>query len=116
MDDKLKLLLEKVNLDKKYYSYFKDGKIIKIIASKDKLNWNFIIETKELLPVEVIKYLDENIKNAFPNLDTVTYTIVPINKELLSINSYYPYIIDIIGLSSAMTTLFKEKTIKFKIS
>ena len=113
MDDKLKLLLEKVNLDKKYYSCFKDGKIIKIIASKDKLNWNFIIETKELLPVEVIKYLDENIKNAFPNLDTVTYTIVPINKELLSINNYYPYIIDIIGLSSAMTTLFKEKTIKF---
>ena len=56
MDDKLKLLLEKINLDKNNYNYFEDGKIIKIKSSKDKLNWNFIIETSELLNLDLIKF------------------------------------------------------------
>ena len=113
MDDKLKLFLDKINLNEDYYRYFENGKILKIKSSKDKLNWNFIIEVNELLPVEVIKFLDENIKTGFPNLKTVTYTIIPKTVEKISINNYYPYIIENINLSSAMSKLLKEKTIKF---
>ena len=65
---KLKLFLEKINSMKIIINILKDAKILKIKSSKDKLNWNFIIETKELLPLEVIKFLDENIKSGFPNL------------------------------------------------
>ena len=113
MDDKLKLFLEKINLNKEYYNYFVDAKILKIKSSKDKLNWNFIIETKELLPINVIKFLDENISNGFPNLKTVTYTIVPSKVDKISINNYYPYIIENIGLSSSMSKILKEKLIRF---
>ena len=38
MDNKLELLLSKINLDKEDYVDFEDGKILKIISSKDKLN------------------------------------------------------------------------------
>ena len=48
MNDKLKLLLDKINLNSEFYKYFENGKIIKIISSKDKLNWNFIIETPSI--------------------------------------------------------------------
>ena len=113
MDDKLKLFLEKIGLDKEYYKYFEDGKILKIKSSKDKLNWNFIIETKELLSLDLIKFLDENIKNGFPNLTTVTYTIIPRTVDRISVNNYFPYVISNIGLSEAMANLFKEKIIKF---
>ena len=113
MDDKLKLFLEKIGLDKEYYKYFEDGKILKIKSSKDKLNWNFIIETKELLSLDLIKFLDENIKNGFPYLTTVTYTIIPRTVDRISVNNYFPYVMSNIGLSEAMANLFKEKIIKF---
>ena len=56
MDSKLELFLSKLNLPKEDYNYFNEGKILKIKSTKDKLNWDFIIETKELKPIE-IKYL-----------------------------------------------------------
>ncbi len=113
MDDKIKLFLEKINLNNNYYKYFDESKIIKIKSSKDKLNWNFIIETKELLPLEVIKFLDANIKSGFPKLDSVTYTIIPKKSDKIDINNYYEYVIDTSGFSSSMNKLLKEKKIKF---
>ena len=62
MDSKLELFLNKINLPKEEYNYFNEGKILKIKSTKDKLNWDFIIETKELLPIKILEYLDENIK------------------------------------------------------
>ena len=47
MDSKLELFLNKINLPKEDYNYFNEGKILKIKSTKDKLNWDFIIETKE---------------------------------------------------------------------
>ena len=93
MDSKLELFLNKINLPKEEYNYFNEGKILKIKSTKDKLNWDFIIETKELLPIKILEYLEKKKKKGFPNLNTVTYEIVPktVNKSL--INSYFNYII-----------------------
>ena len=113
MDDKLQLFLNKLNLDQNYYNYFKEGKIIKIICSKDKLNWNFIIEVNELLPLEVIKYIDDNIESSFSNLNSVTYTLRPKKVDKSLVNNYYPYVINSLNLSLPMTNLLKEKVIKF---
>ena len=113
MNDKLKLLLDKINLNSECYKYFENGKIIKIISSKDKLNWNFIIETSSLLPTEVLEFLDNNIKNGFEKLNSVTYTIKPLSVSNSKINDYYPYVINSIGLSHGMITLFSDNLIKF---
>ena len=112
MDDKLKLLLEKINLNEENYTEFEDGKILKIISSKDKLNWNFVIETKDFLSIKVLKILDENLKPAFSNLKSATYTIKPINSSNSKINDYYSYVMESIGLSSAMLSLFKDNGIR----
>ena len=113
MNDKLKLLLDKINLNSEFYKYFENGKIIKIISSKDKLNWNFIIETPSLLPIEVLDFLDNNIKNGFEKLNSVTYTIKSLSVSNSKINDYYPYVINSIGLSHGMITLFSDNLIKF---
>jgi DNA polymerase-3 subunit alpha (Gram-positive type) len=111
MDNKIKLFLEKVNLDQKYYDHFLDAKILKIKSSKDKLNWNFIIATKDYIPVEVLKEIDKNISKGFPDLKTVTYTIVPEKENDLLIDEYYTYVISNIGLSKAILQLFIDKKI-----
>ena len=113
MDTKLKLFLDKINLKEEYFKYFDNAKLEKIKCSSDKLNWNFIIDTNDLLPLDVIKYMDEHIKDGFKELKTVTYTIVPKESYNVSINNYYPYVISSLGLSSMMESLFKEKLIKF---
>ena len=113
MDTKLKLFLDKINLKEEYFKYFNNAKLEKIKCSKDKLNWNFIIDTNDLLPLDVIKYMDEHIKDGFSELNNVIYTIVPKESYNVSINNYYPYVISSLGLSSMMESLFKDKLIKF---
>ena len=113
MDTKLKLFLDKINLKDEYFKYFSDAKLEKIKCSKDKLDWNFIINTSDLLPLDVIKYIDNNIKKGFPDLNKVIYTIVPKQSYNVSINNYYPYVISCLGLSPMMEGLFKDKLIKF---
>ena len=113
MDSKLELLLDKIKLDKDYYKYFEGGKIIKIISSKDKLNWNFIIDVKDLLSSEVLEVFDNNLKDAFPNLESVTYTININDITNLKVNEYYPYIIESLNLGKAISMIFLNKSIKF---
>lgn len=113
MDTKLKLFLDKINLKEEYFKYFNAAKLEKIKCSSDKLNWNFIIDIDDLLPLDVIKYMDEHIKDGFKELNTVTYTIVPKESYNVAINNYYPYVISTLGLSSMMESLFKDKLIKF---
>ena len=111
MDNKLKLFLDKINLNQEYYDSFSRAKILKIKSSKDKLNWNFIIETDNYLPVDILKQMDKNISKGFPELKSVTYTICPIKENDLLINDYYLYVISSIGLSKAVLQLFVDKKI-----
>ena len=113
MDNKLLTLLKKIHLKEEFYDTFKEARIIKIISSNDKKKWNFIIETNEVLDIEILTYLDNNLKKYFSNLDFVTYTIIPKNIDKFKVNEYYNYVIDSIGLSKAMTSLFLNKQIKF---
>ena len=113
MDSKLELFLNKINLSKDDYKYFDNARIIKIISSKDKLNWNFIIEVKELLPVRILEFMDINIKNGFKDLNYVTYTLNVINIDKTMINDYYPYVINSMNLGKAISIIFYDKTIKY---
>ena len=113
MDSKLELLLKKINLNNEEYLDFKDGKILKILSSKDKLNWNFIIQVNDLLPISVLETLDNNLTKAFPNLNSVNYTIKINNITNIKVNDYYPYIINSLNLGKAVSIIFLSKTIKF---
>lgn len=113
MDSKLELLLQKINLDKEDYNFFSNGKILKIISSKDKLNWNFVIETLDLLPINILKIFDNNLRDAFPNLKTVTYTLKINNINKSKVNDYYPYVIESLNLGKAISMIFLSKSIRF---
>ncbi len=84
MDDKIKILLDKINIDETSYQYFNDAKITKIKVNSKTNSWNIFIDKDELLPVEILEELESkkmlldelaskieiifNIKN--PNMDT----------------------------------------------
>ena len=112
MDSKLELLLDKINLDTEDYKNFEDGKILKIISSKDKLNWNFILEVKDLLPISSLEKLDE-IKEAFPDLKSVTYTLKIEGITNAKVNEYYSYVINSLKLGKGIAMIFLNKEIRF---
>lgn len=84
MDDNIKILLDKINIDETSYQYFNDAKITKIKVNSKTNSWNIFIDKDELLPVEILEELESkkmlldesasrieiifNIKN--PNIDT----------------------------------------------
>ena len=84
MDDRIKILLDKINIDETSYQYFNDAKITKIKVNSKTNSWNIFIDKDELLPVEILEELESkkmlldelaskieiifNIKN--PNIDT----------------------------------------------
>ena len=84
MDDKIKILLDKINIDETSYQYFNDAKITKIKVNSKTNSWNIFIDKDELLPLEILEELESkkmlldefaskieiifNIKN--PNIDT----------------------------------------------
>lgn len=57
MNDKLKLLLDKINMNSEYYSYFYGGCIKKIIRNKELKKSCFVLELTSTLPVEVYDIL-----------------------------------------------------------
>ena len=113
MDNKLELLLNKIKLDKDLYLNFKNGKIVKIISSKDKLNWNFVIKVDSLLQTTIYETFDNNLSLAFPNLKSVTYTIDVDNITNAKVNDYYPYVINSLKLGKAISMIFLSRSIKF---
>lgn len=93
MDDKIEILLNKINMDKNKYPYFSNCKLTKIKVHRASASWEIFISAKNPLPLEVIEEL-EKIKN---NLDEKAKEITFIwNVENIDINvylSYYPYVL-----------------------
>ena len=59
MEEKIKILLDKINIDEGSYQYFNDAKITKIKVNPKKKTWDIFIEKESLLPVEIYKELNE---------------------------------------------------------
>ena len=60
MDEKLEILLKRINLKDDYYSFFKNAVLDKIIISKKNNNWLVKITNDDYLPLEVLEYLNDN--------------------------------------------------------
>ena len=53
MHEKLKLLLEQINMPNDFHQYFKDGNLDKISVLKKENMVSFIVTLDKILPVEV---------------------------------------------------------------
>ena len=44
MDNKLQILLNKININNEYYKYFDNSKLLKIVGNKERDSYTFFIE------------------------------------------------------------------------
>ena len=107
MEEKLKLLLDKIGLEKEYHSFFINGKLQKIYINEAKKEWNFLIEIDNTLPVKLYNHINELLSKTFDKLNIVYTTYIPkkINTELIT--EYYVNIINL--LNKKTLKVFEDK-------
>ena len=93
MEEKIKILLDKIQVKEEYTPYFSDAKLSKIkINSRDKA-WQVFIEKEKLLPVEVFQDLEEKKHLLDPTATEITFHFSTKEGGLEEYQSYYPYLL-----------------------
>ena len=59
MEEKIKILLDKINMKENSQEFFSDAKLSKIKVTKRLDNWKIYIEKETLLPIEILEELEE---------------------------------------------------------
>lgn len=92
MQEKLKTLLDKINLDQEYYSFFEEAKLDRIVGNKDKTSYQFQISTSTTLPLDIYTSFKEALKAGFDNFKvSILFNVSNPNYDL--IKDYYTYLI-----------------------
>ena len=92
MEVNLKKLLEKCALNENTYSFFENGKLVKIIGNKDKTKYHFKIELDYNLPVNIYQELYDAIKKEFNK--QITLEIKANSLDLNLLTDYFKYSIN----------------------
>ena len=113
MHDKLKILLDKINLKEEFYEYLKDGKLEKVILNKELKKISFILNLNTTLPLDVYIVLMNSIISTFKddNIKDVLLKIKYENVEYSLLEDYYKYIIN--NISNKMAKIFIDNRIYF---
>ena len=93
MDEKMQILLDKINIDKDHYQYFSDAKISKIRINSKTGNWNIFVEKDNLLPVEILEELEEKKKLLDEKAQEIGFIFDVKNPDTTIYQSYYPYLL-----------------------
>lgn len=93
MDDKIEVLLKKLDMDKEKYPYFSSAKLTKIKIHRKTNTWEVFITNKQALPLEIIEEIEVNKHKLDETASDITFIW---DIETIDINtylSYYPYIL-----------------------
>ena len=94
MDEKIEILLNKINMDKEKYPYFSSCKLTKIRVHRKSATWEVFIDNNVALPLDVIKKLEEKKMSLDENAKEITFIWNIENIDVNTYLSYYPFILE----------------------
>ena len=92
MNENLQKLINKIELEDKYYQFFDNAKLERIISNKEKTNYTFIISVQNTLPVELYKHFIEKLKAAYCDIEKVIVAFNVLNQNNALIPEYFKYL------------------------
>jgi len=110
MDDKLKLILEKIKLDEKYFIEFKNAVLEKVVFYKKIDEVKITLKNQSSFSVELYKNLLNAFESYFDKKVILEIILENINFDL--INDYYKMIIENIAKEKVTATIFSDRLIK----
>ncbi|MBQ8131942.1 MAG: PHP domain-containing protein, partial [Bacilli bacterium] len=108
MDDKIKILLEKINIDESSYQYFSDAKITKIKVNSKVDNWRIYIEKDFLLPVEIYEELESKKMSLDSNAKKIEFIFEIKNPSIEQYLDYYPVLLNKLKEDLAVLELYED--------
>ncbi len=111
MQDKLKRLFTEINIEDFVLKYFEDASIEKIyIYDKNKLI-EFIINTKEIIPIEIYDSILDKLSNYFNTIKETRLVIVPKKIDNSKILEYYQSIMKSISQEHSKYLVFTDREV-----
>ena len=110
MQDKLEILLKKIELESEYYSFFNTAKLEKIKINKNTREANFIINIDTNIDIDLYNKLKEKIKNSF-NEYSIVLTIKPNKCDIELLKKYYKYFLEKYSINNPLLNIFMDSII-----
>ncbi len=108
MDDKIRILLEKINIDENSYQYFSSAVLSKIKINPNKDSWIIYIDIDNLLPIEVFEEVEKN-KNLLDKKASSIDIIYNVKyKKNTLYKDYYPYLLSTLKKELKVLELYED--------
>ena len=111
MDDKMKILLDKINIDENSYQYFNDAQITKIKVNSKNDSWCIFINKKDLLPIEIYEELDTKKYGLDKNASSIEFVFNIENPDINIYLSYYDYLLRLLKEEIIVIDLYKDSLV-----
>ena len=108
MDEKVEILLNKINIDKEHYQYFSDAKMSKIKINSHTNNWNIFIEKETLLPLEIYEELEEKKNLLDPKAEEIRFIFDIKNIDLNIYKTYYSYLLKLLKSELKVLEIYED--------
>ena len=108
MDEKIKILLDKINIDKDNYQYFSDAKISKIRINSKTGSWNVFVEKDTLLPLEVFEELEEKKHLLDENASEIGFIFNIENPDLNTCKEYYQHLLKLLKPELKVLEIYED--------
>ena len=108
MEEKMKLLLDKIDFNKDMYNAFENAKLSKIIVSPKNSSWTIFIENENYIPVEIVKELDSKIKLIDNNTKEFNIIYNINNKDISYLLNYYSYLLELIKFDIGVPEIYSD--------
>jgi len=114
MNDKLKLLLEKINLEEEYFHLFDKGSLEKIVINKTMKRSCFNLLLDNMVEVDFIKHFIEKLNNTFVDNEKVLSVGINVKYETKNydyLQDYYKYVLSVVDTKAEK--LFLDNLVYF---
>jgi len=106
MQDKLTILLDKINLPEENKKYFTSGSLDKIICNKNQDKYIFLININEVLPLGVFFDFKDLLHKTFSSAKSVEANFTVINYNLEDLTDYYRYYLEEYSKNAPLLEIF----------
>ncbi len=112
MQDRLKKLFEAIKIEETILEYFDLASIEKVILYDKNKMIEFLINTNDIIPIEIYNNVLENLANSFGMFESIKLIIIPKNIDYTKLRDYYQYIMEKISEDRTKYKLFLDRDIQ----
>ncbi|MGN1358772.1 MAG: PolC-type DNA polymerase III [Bacilli bacterium] len=111
MQEKLKKLFNEIGIEEELFSYFNNAEVEKIVVYDQNKELDFIIDTDQVLPIEVYNNILYKLVSYFNSIESIKLIIRPKNIDNNLLESYYLNVLKNICLDRAKYNIFLDRKI-----